>query len=71
MNDQDKIDPASGCAGCFIGFLIICVITALISIGGLLTNIFEIQKEAWVLICIISVCMPIVILILAMILGDR
>lgn len=70
MNDQDKIDPASGCAGCFISFLIMCIITALISIGGLLTHIFEIPIEAWAFVCIIAVCMPIVILILARILGD-
>lgn len=70
MNEQDKIDPASGCAGCFIGFLIVCVTTALISIGGLLTHIFEIPKEAWALVCILAICTPIIILILAKILGD-
>ena len=70
MNEQDKIDPASGCAGCFIGFLIVCVTTALISIGGLLTHIFEIPKEAWALVCILAICTPIIILILARILGD-
>lgn len=71
MNDLDKNDPVSGCAGCFISFLVICVTTALISIGGLLTHIFEIPTEAWAFVCIIAVCTPIVILILARILGDR
>lgn len=70
MNDKDKIDPASGCAGCFIGFVIMCITAALISIGGLLTHIFEIPQEAWEFICLLAVCVPIVILILASILGD-
>ena len=72
MNDLDKNDPVrSGCAGCFIGFLIMCVTTVLISIGGLLTNIFEIPTDVWAGICILSLCTPIIILIFARILGDR
>lgn len=70
MNDLDKNDPVSGCAGCFISFLIICVTAVLISIGGLLTHIFEIPIEAWAVICILSLCTPIIILIFARILGD-
>lgn len=70
MNDKDKIDPASGCAGCFIGFVIMCITAALISIGGLLTHIFEIPQEAWAFICLLAVCAPIIIPILARIFGD-
>lgn len=69
MNNND-FDPISGCAGCFIGFVRICVFILLLAIGGMLALSLELNMQTLVIIAVVAFCVPLVIIGLAKILGS-
>lgn len=68
MNNND-FDPTSGCAGCLIGFVLLCAFIILLAIGGMLALSLELNMQTLVIIAVVAFCVPLVIIGLAKILG--
>ena len=69
MNNND-FDPTSGCAGCFIGFALLCIVILLMAIGGMLTIWLELNIQTLLIIALAAFCVPMIIIGLAKILGS-
>lgn len=69
MNNDD-FDPTSGCAGCFIGFALLCIVILLMVLGGMLTIWLELNMQTLLIIALAAFCAPTIIIVLAKILGS-